>query len=313
MNFELDQTYQFFGKVDQTNPSSYDTYPINVTAEDGEKLIVRLPAGASVQLNKIYYFETTAIQFKEKIHLRADSFVIITQMALEDDRKEELMRSFYQYAPINLKQTRHKIESILHQIENKVIRDITWNIYEKYQNDFYLYPAATKFHHAYISGLAYHTLSMMQLAEGFITVYPFLNRDLVMAGVFLHDIGKVLEFDTFEGSEYTIKGRLIGHITMGATEIQMVAKELGYEDSEEAMLLGHIMISHHYHGNFGSPKRPNIAEALVVYFVDTIDSKICDLGEELAEIQVGQLSAPIGVLDKERYYKHSLTKIKKGE
>ena len=278
MNFELDQTYQFFGKVDQTNPSSYDTYPINVTAEDGEKLIVRLPAGASVQLNKIYYFETTAIQFKEKIHLRADSYTMINQMILEDDRKEELMRSFYQYAPINLKQTRQKIEAILNQIENKVIKDITWNIYEKYQNDFYLYPAATKFHHAYISGLAYHTLSMMQLAEGFIGVYPFLNRDLVMAGVFLHDIGKVLEFDTFEGSEYTIKGRLIGHITMGATEIQMVAKELGYEDSEEAMLLGHIMISHHYHGNFGSPKRPNIAEALVVYFVDTIDSKICEIG-----------------------------------
>lgn len=313
MNFELDQKYQFFGKIDQTNPSSYDTYPINVTAEDGEKLIVRLPAGAAVQLNKIYYFETTAIQFKEKIHLRADTFQQINQMELEDDRKEALMRAFYQYAPINLKQTRAQIESILKGLVNPIIRAITWRIYEKYHNDFYLFPAATKFHHAYISGLAYHTLSMMQLAEGFLKVYSFLNRDLVMAGVFLHDIGKVLEFDTFEGSEYTIKGRLIGHITMGATEIQMVANELGFADSEEAMLLGHIMISHHYHGNFGSPKKPNIAEALVVYFVDTIDSKICDLGEELALIAPGQLSAPIGVLDKERYYKHSLTNQKKSE
>ncbi|MDZ4196882.1 MAG: HD domain-containing protein [Candidatus Izemoplasmatales bacterium] len=308
MNFEIDQNYAFYGRIDQVNSSTYDTYPANVTSEDGEKLIVRLPIGQHVLLNKIYYFETVAVLFKEKIHLRADKAQIINELSLNDDRKEQLMRAFYAYAPVNLKATRHEVETRLEAIENPIIKAITKSIYHKYENDFYLYPAATKFHHAYISGLAYHTVSMLKLAEGFLSVYSFLNRDLVVAGILLHDIGKVLEFDTFEGSEYTIKGRLVGHITLGANEIALTAKELGYEESEEAMLLSHIMISHHYHGNFGSPKRPNIAEALVVYFVDTIDSKICDLGEELDVIKLGESTAPIGVLDKERYYKHKLSK-----
>ena len=313
MNFELEQKVDFFGRIDQANPSTYDTFPINVTAQDGEKLIVRLPAGSTVNINKIYYFETTAIQFKEKIHLRADRFVPMNQMRLVDDVKEQLMRAFYQYAPINLKDTRTKLEALLESIENPIIKAITLDIYQRYQEDFYMYPAATKFHHAYISGLAYHTLSMMDLALGFLVVYPFLNRDLIIAGVFLHDIGKIFEFDSYEGSEYTLKGRLVGHITMGASEIALAAERLGVSASEEAMLLQHIMISHHYHGNFGSPKKPNIAEALVVYFVDTMDSKITDLGEELENIKVGELTAPIGVLDKERFYKHTLSKDKKSE
>jgi 3'-5' exoribonuclease len=308
MNFEIDQQVSFYGKIDQTNSTTYDTYACNVTAEDGEKLIVRIPLGQLVQVNKIYYFETTAIVFKEKIHLRADVFSPISALKIDDDTKERLMRAFYQYAPANLSEIRKIIESKLHSIENHIIKDITQYIYKKYEDDFYLYPAATKFHHAYISGLSYHTSTMLQLAEGFLKVYPFLSSDLVYAGILLHDIGKIMEFDSFEGSEYTLKGRLVGHITMGASEIAIVAKELGYQDAEEVLLLTHIMLSHHYYGNFGSPKKPNIAEALVIYYIDTIDSKVIDLGEELNQINVGESTGPINVLDKERYYKHKLSK-----
>jgi 3'-5' exoribonuclease len=307
MNFELDQTYAFFGRVDQINPSTYDTFPINVTAEDGEKLIVRLTTGSPILLNKIYRFDTTAVLFKEKIHLRADRYQYLNELKLEDDRKETLMRAFYQYAPVNLKDLRREIETRLEAIQNEIVKAIAVTIYRKYEDDFYLYPAATKFHHAYISGLSYHTVSMLKLADGFLAVYPFLNRDLVTAGILLHDIGKIREFDTYEGSEYTLMGKLVGHITMGASEIAAVAEKLGFGESEEAMLLQHIMISHHYYGNFGSPKKPNIAEALIVYFIDNIDSKTCDLGEELQAIDVGDYTAPIAVLDKERFYKHKLS------
>jgi len=156
--------------------------------------------------------------------------------------------------------------------------------------------------------LAYHTSSMLKLAEGFLKVYPFLNEDLVYAGIILHDVTKVLEFDSYEGSEYTVQGRLLGHITLGANEIALTARDLGLEKSEEAMLLEHIILSHHYFGNFGSPKKPNIAEALVIHFIDNIDSKVCVLGEELEKTKLGDFTAPIGVLDKERYLKHKYSK-----
>ena len=308
MNFEIGQKYDFYGKVDQINPSTYDTYACNVTSDEGESLIVRVDKDEKLSLNKIYFFKTEAIVFKEKIHLLANSVQIVGEMKLGDEEKERLMRAFYHYAPINMAKIRKGIEDKLKLIKNPVIKAITDKIYADHADDFYLYPAATKFHHAYISGLAYHTHSMMQLADGFLKVYPFLNADLVYGGIFLHDIGKIMEFDSYEGSEYTVRGRLIGHITIGTGLIHETARDLGMENEEETMLLEHIMLSHHYYGNFGSPKKPNIAEALVIHYIDNGDSKLCVLGEELDLIKVEDLTAPIPVLDRERFYKHKLTK-----
>ncbi len=308
MNFEIGEQFSFYGKIEQINTSSYDTIACNVLSQEGETFIVRVLQTEEVSLNKIYFFETEAIAFKEKIHLLAKTVTILGELDLEDDVKEKLMRAFYKYAPVKLSTIRDGIESRLALIENEIIKRIVDTIYLEYADDFYLYPAATKFHHAYISGLSYHTLSMMKLADGFLPVYPFLNKDLLYAGIFLHDICKLLEFDSYEGSEYTIKGRLIGHITMGANLIHSTAKDLGIEEEEEVMLLEHIIISHHYYGNFGSPKKPNIAEALIIHFIDNIDSKVNELGEELDLIKIGDTTSPIGVLERERYYKHKLSK-----
>ncbi len=306
--FEVGNKYVFFGKVLQANDSTYDNYPCNVLTEDNENVIVRIPKDKSVSLNKVYQFKTEAVNFKDKIHLEAYDFQIIGEMEISDNRKEELMKFFYHYAPIKVEEISRDIEATIEKIENKVLKDVTKAVYTKYRDDFYLYPAATKFHHAYISGLAYHTHSMLKLAEGFLKVYDFLNEDLLNAGIILHDICKIFEFDSFEGSEYTIKGKLIGHITMGANLINEIANELGYQDEEEIVLLEHIIISHHYYGNYGSPKKPNIAEALIIHFIDNIDSKTTVLGEELNIIEKGDLTSSIAVLERERYYKHKLTK-----
>ena len=306
--FEVGNKYSFFGKVLQINESTYDTYPCNVLTEENETVIVRIPKDKTIFLNKVYQFKVIAVEFKDKVHLEAESFQIIGEMDLADNHREELLKFFYHYAPIKVEEISKDIDKAINKIENKVIKDITTTIYKKYRDDFYLYPAATKFHHAYISGLAYHTHSMLKLSEGFLKVYTFLNEDLLTAGIILHDICKIFEFDSFEGSEYTIKGKLIGHIAMGVTLISDTAKELGYTDEEEVLLLEHIILSHHYYGNYGSPKKPNIAEALIIHFIDNIDSKTCVLGEELNIVEIGDLTSPIGVLEREKYYKHKLTK-----
>jgi len=305
---ELNKKYQFFGKVNLMDVSTYETYPINVTTEKNEVVIVRIKQDQKVELNKVYLFETIAIEFKEKIHLEAIQFTIIDEVALDDKRKEKLMKFFYEYAPIKISDIKKDIEHMMSLIENPVIREITAHIYHLHKNDFYLYPAASKFHHAYISGLAYHTHSMLQLARGFLKVYTYLNYDLMVSGIILHDICKIFEFSSYENSEYTLKGKLIGHITMGVKLIHEVAISLGYQEKEEVMLLEHILLSHHYYGNFGSPKKPNIAEALMIHYIDNIDSKACVLGEELDLISEGELTRVMPVLDRERYYKHHLTK-----
>lgn len=305
---EVNKNYDFFGKVNLINDSTYETYPVNVTTEDNETVIVRLPQEESIELNKIYFFKSTAIDFKDKIHLESKEFTPIEAMELEDKKLEKLMKFFYEYAPVKISVIKKDIDKIIEQMSNQVIKGITETIYKRYKNDFYLYPAASKFHHAYISGLAYHTHTMVRLAKGFLKVYSYLNEDLLMAGILLHDICKIFEFSSYENSEYTIKGKLIGHISMGVNLIHEVAKTLGYEDTEEVMLLEHIIISHHYYGNFGSPKKPNIAEALMIHFIDNIDSKACVLGEELLETEKGELTKSMPVLDRERYYKHHLTK-----
>ncbi len=306
--FEVGNKYTFFGKVIQSNESTYETYPTNVLTEENEMVIVRIPQDKTVFQNKVYQFNTTAVAFKDKVHLEADSFQIIGEMDLNENRREELLKFFYHYAPIKVEEISKDIENVIDGMSNKPIKEITETIYNRYRDDFYLYPAATKFHHAYISGLAYHTHSMLKLAEGFLKVYSFLNEDLLNAGIILHDICKIFEFDSFEGSEYTIKGKLIGHIAMGVTLVSDVAKELGYKDAEETLLLEHIILSHHYYGNYGSPKKPNIAEALIIHFIDNVDSKTCVLGEELNTVEIGDLTSPIAVLEREKYYKHKLTK-----
>lgn len=307
MELNVGESFDFFGRVERCDESTYDSYPCVVKTEEGDEVIVRIPEGKNIIHGKIYLFRTKAIEFKEKIHLLASEFTMMGHLDLNEHRKEKLMRAFYHYAPIDLEKVSAFFDDTIDSLSNPVIKQMTETLYEEHKDDFLLYPAAKRFHHAYVSGLAYHTKTMLELSEGFLRVYPFLNKDLLRAGILLHDICKIREFDSYHGANYTVRGKLIGHITMGANLVHETAVRLGLEDTEEVMLLEHIMISHHYYGNYGSPKKPNIAEALIIHFIDNIDSKVCVLGEELDLVEKGDLTASIGVLERERYFKHHLT------
>jgi 3'-5' exoribonuclease len=274
-----------------------------VLKENKEGETLRVHEDYKLTVGAVYLFSCNPILFKEKEQLQVEEFTHIDDVEISFERRQELMRAFYEYSPVDSTITRSIIESYLSKIENIVIKDITSDIYNRYQKEFYLYPAATKFHHAYIGGLSYHTSTMMRLLDGFIEVYPFLNMDLLVAGVFLHDVCKTVELSNYAGPEYTKEGKLLGHITMGVKLIEGVALKLGYEKTEEVLLLEHMVLSHHYYGNYGSPKKTNIPEALVLHFVDNIDSKMTVLEETLKQTEKGEFTTPIGVLDREKYYK----------
>ncbi len=297
------EQYNFFAKVVSNNETTYETNTVSVLTEKQERVTLRIDKAIKLQLNAVYYFETTAIVFNEKAQFLVNAYESIDKKSLSLEKRQGLMTCFYEYAPLPINEIKAIIESYLNKIENEVIKAVVMDLYEKRKEEFYLYPAATKLHHAYISGLSYHTSTMLKLIDGFKAIYPFLNEDLLIAGIFLHDICKVQELSNYAGPEYSKKGKLLGHITMGVKAVELTALSLGYQDKEEVLLLEHMILTHHYYGNYGSPKKPNTPEALILHFIDNIDSKMTALSDALELTKEGEFTQPITVLDRERYYK----------
>ncbi len=149
---------------------------------------------------------------------------------------------------------------------------------EDFASSFKRAPAAKQFHHAYLGGLLEHTLSVTRTASVIAPLYPFLNRDLLIAGAILHDLGKVREFDLGLSGDYTDEGRLLGHLIIG---VEMLDRQLNARSDfppELALLLKHLVVSHHGEYDMGSPKRPKILEALALHHLDDLDAKMNGIG-----------------------------------
>ncbi|MBR6072655.1 MAG: HD domain-containing protein [Acholeplasmatales bacterium] len=277
---------------------------INVLVNDGKGAIYNLKTdqetGKKFSISDVYEFDVE-VKEGERTQYFILSYKSIMDFSFEE--KNQSLRDFYVSAPYSVKELESIIEKYTNSINNKIIKSITTKLLKENHDDYFLYPAATKMHHAYIGGLAYHCVSMLKLADGVILAYPYLNKDYIYAGIMLHDIGKIKELSGIVAPEYSTEGQLIGHLVLGAMEIKMAAKELGYDDTEEAMLLEHMLISHHGMPQYGSAKKPLTAEALVLWYVDSIDSKLRTLEGELEKCESGSFTQPIGVLDKMKMYK----------
>lgn len=156
---------------------------------------------------------------------------------------------------------------------------------ETMKKSFMTAPAAKSFHHSYIGGLLEHTLSVVRLVDMVSRHYSNVNRDLLIAGALLHDIGKTREFTYERIIDYSSEGRLIGHIIMGLEIIDGKIKEMQDFPEDLALELRHIIISHHGLLEFGSPRRPKTVEALIVHHMDDMDSKVKAFQESISEVK----------------------------
>lgn len=173
-----------------------------------------------------------------------------------------------------------EIKSILNKINNTQLKSLIDEILadaelmEKFRN----VPGGVKLHHDYIGGLLEHTHNMLQVADAILPLYPDVQADLVLAGTFLHDIGKTEELTYDMTFSYTDSGQLIGHIVKSVLMIHQKADDLRQKGNQidQTILdaLSHIILSHHGEYEFGSPKIPATAEAFMVYYIDDLDSKI---------------------------------------
>ena len=191
------------------------------------------------------------------------------------------------------------------QIQNPNISRLTRYIVKKFQDQLIIFPAATKNHHDYASGLIDHVVSMLKLSESICDLYPTLNRDLLYAGVILHDVGKVIELSGPVGTMYTVEGNLLGHISIMVNEIGQAAHELKIE-GEEVMLLQHLVLSHHGKEEWGSPKKPMIQEAEILHYIDNIDAKMNMLTRALDKTKPGEFTERLFPLDNRSFYKPTI-------
>jgi 3'-5' exoribonuclease len=145
-------------------------------------------------------------------------------------------------------------------------------------------PAAMTMHHAFIGGLLEHMVSLIGLSRDVAAHYPELDADLLLTGVVLHDIGKIDELRYSRGIEYTTEGRLLGHIMIGAQMARERINSIPGFPAPLAVLVEHLILSHHGTHEFGSPALPQVREAVALNFIDDLDSKMAAMGATLASL-----------------------------
>lgn len=167
------------------------------------------------------------------------------------------------------------------------------------------YPAASKNHHAEYGGLLYHVKRMLMSGIELCKIYTNLNRDLVCTGVIIHDIEKLTEIESNEygvSPGYSFEGQLLGHIVQGTRVIDNYCQELGIS-REKAIMLEHMILSHHYEPEFGSPKKPMFPEAELLHYLDVLDARMFDMEEALKAVEPGNFSERIRSLENRKVYK----------
>ena len=197
------------------------------------------------------------------------------------------------------------IFKILENMKNENIKRICLSILHDYEQDFFIYPAAKRNHHDFVGGLATHVLGMMKLAKFMANQYPLLNEDLLLSGVLLHDIGKLMELSGAVITEYTVEGKLLGHISIMQSIVQQKADDLGIS-GEEVMLMRHMILSHHGHYEYGSPVLPLIPEAEILYLIDNIDARMHSMEKALENVEEGDFSQRIFALENRSFYKSKI-------
>ncbi len=217
------------------------------------------------------------------------------QLKVHDVRKAEAAKDLSEYLPV----TRKGIEPLWETLKGFIagVKDPDLNrllsavFLGPPETDvarrFRQAPGGKTMHHDYIGGLLEHTVSVVGICRFLSSHYEGVNADLLTAGALLHDVGKVHEL-SYEGAfDYTDEGRLLGHLYMGAEYVDRVCASLPGFPPEKAMLLKHMILSHHGELEYGSPKRPKILEAVLLHFIENMDAKVTAFNDAIGELPEG--------------------------
>lgn len=230
------------------------------------------------------------VQVKGKVQLFQGALqMILTQLDRVDAAKVELA-DFLPQTDQDVSKLFEKLRSILLKLRNPHLRALVecFLMDEELMRGFCQAPAGVRNHHAYLGGLLEHVVSLLDAADRVLPVYPNLDRDLLLVGIFLHDIGKVRELNYTRTFGYSDEGQLVGHIVIGVEmlneKVHEVPKLTGEPFPQETLYrLKHMIVSHHGTMEFGSPVVPMTPEAMALHLLDNLDAKVHTFTRDIRE------------------------------
>ena len=236
-------------------------------------------------------------EYNNRLQLRVD------KMRLSVDSDEVDMNSLIPIAP---RQPEDMLDDIINRadaMENRQLKDLILKMIDDAGEKLNFMPGAKNLHHAQRSGLLNHTTKMLEGAGYICKLYPFLDSDLLAAGVIVHDLCKIEEMKCDElglVTDYTVEGNLLGHIVMGVSKLDKFGKELGM-DHELLIMLEHMVLSHHDLPEYGSPKPPMFPEAEALHILDLLDARMFEMKAECEKVKPGCFTERIWSLDRKLY------------
>lgn len=243
----------------------------------------------------ICIFTADILSHNKQLQIRVQDIEIV-------DRKNEDLAEYVRSSPISKQELKDKIFTIIENMKNETYKKITLEIVKEYEKDFFAYPAASKIHHDFVGGLATHVLGMLNLAKQLCSLYTLLDEDLLLSGIILHDIGKITELSGPVITEYTLEGKLLGHISIMHAKVSEVANQLHLE-GEEVTLLRHMILSHHGQYEYGSPVLPLVPEAEMLSYIDNIDARMNIMEKAFAQTNAGDFTPKMFALENRSIYK----------
>ncbi len=234
------------------------------------------------------------------------------QLRVDRIRKSELSDNvnpadFVKSAEFSGEKMFEALTAEIEAINNTDIKNITSQIINSHKEKLLFWPAAFKLHHVIRGGLLYHTLSILRLADSVCKIYPFVNADLLKAGVILHDVAKIYEFQITESGTaagYTVEGNLIGHLAKGAIIIEEFAAKCQTPEKLKIMLQ-HMVLSHHGEPEFGAAVRPMFIEAEILSQLDNLDATIYEMADAVFKTKPDDFSDRLWCLDNRKLYNHA--------
>lgn len=212
------------------------------------------------------------------------------------------MANFARVSPIPLEELKARLDKYLNSFKDKDVEKVTKAVISHFYDKYITMPGAVKVHHEFGSGILHHSIFMADCADALAKIYTQVDRDILVAGALLHDIGKTIEYENPIAPVQTAEGKLCGHIAIGYAEFKRIVDDLHIE-SEVPLLLEHMILAHHGTLEFGSPVMPSTREALLLSEIDMLDSRQMILDKALATVKEGEFTQRLWMMDDTSFYK----------
>ncbi len=279
-----EQVNDFFAVKFKKPPKPYESgyyFEMRLSDKTGEITAKYWGSASREEVMRIYssfsngdvvHITGTVVQYRDRMEINMDSKDLLRRVS----KYEYDIEDFVGICPKDMKELERELLSFVDEVKNRHLSSLLNAFFrdENFMKEFRKAPAAMHYHQNYIGGLMEHTVNVAKICAAIHSIHPNMDRDLLLAGALLHDVGKVKEFEITTSIDVSREGMLLGHIVLGKDMVLQKIRAL--PDFPENLMLKvlHIILSHHGKNHYGSPKTPQLPEAMAVHLADEMDAKL---------------------------------------